>query len=114
MAKPVVIKKVPAEQDNNFPIFLAGPREVVDPADEPSDRHWIFEFEGRWRNGSYRFFIWQIPGSINQAEDVMKMLKEKAAGMGICCIWIYEVRRPCEQRMVEIINQLNKQKPWLN
>jgi hypothetical protein len=112
--KQVAVKKVPVDQLGNFPRFLAGPQQAVDPADEPSDRRWTFWLEGRWKNGSFKFYVWQVPGRASQEEDVLQYLIEKASGLGICCLWIYDVQRPTPTEIVEYIRTLNREKPWAN
>ena len=110
--EPVVISDVPAGEQDDFPKFLAGNIEVIDPLDGPTDSIWLFEFKAEWANGSHRFFIWRIPGTRDKAIEVRYRLGEKAKPLGIVRILIYAVLKPCTVDMFIYIKMLNKTRPW--
>lgn len=112
MSKQVTVKQAPNGQRDRFPNCLIGPPYKVEVADEASERHFTFELEMWWRDGRRSFVIWRLPGRKGQDEDVLDELRRRAAGLGVCCVWIYECYRPLDIETVQYIEKLNKKKPW--
>jgi len=104
----IIVEDVPAGERDNFPKFLAGNVEIVNPLDEPTDRIWLFEFKGQSRDGSERFFIWQIPGRVDEEKWVRHLLIQKVGEFGLCRLWIYSVCKPCTAEQLKYIRMLTK------